>query len=217
VAAQGRTGMVSLVVGSALLLLRRYPRGAPVPILAVAALAAVIFGNGLVRLFLRGEDQELLYSLSGRTSMWDVGWSAFLANPFHGFGFGEGSRTVMFMFGNEVHQASSLHNGPLEVLLGVGIIGFAIWAYAVLWGCYLVAGAYLKGRDYPVIFGMFEVIAATFLSIGLGGWLDIHIQYFLAASALLWVQKQRVRREQRSEIAAGDEARPLWTARPVPR
>ncbi len=192
VAAQGRTGMVSFVVGSALLFARRYPIGAFFGIPAVAGVAGVLLGNDLLQLFLRGQDQDLLYSLSGRTTVWEAGWQAFFARPFFGSGFGVGGREVfLHLVGYRSELISSVHNGLLELLLGVGILGFLPWACSVLWTLRLAGAAYLRGDALPIVIGMVVAVTATCLSIGLGGWLDILPQYFLATSALLWVGNRR--------------------------
>lgn len=193
VAAQGRTGMVSVVVGSALLFARRYPFASILAIPATAALASLLLGDTLLKLFVRGENDAELYSLTGRTDMWAAGWQAFIAQPFIGSGFGVGSRTLFLHHGVPGFDMmnSTLHNGPLEVVLGVGLVGFAIWAGAVSWGWRLAAAAYLRGDHLPTLIGMVVATTATFLSIGLGGWLNFTNQYFLAAVAFLWVRSRR--------------------------
>ena len=199
VLAQGRTGMISLVVGTGLILARRFPASSVVTFPAAAGLAIILFGHTLQTLFLRGEDQEELLSLSGRTTLWDWGWQAFLSQPWLGSGWGVGSRVVLLhnvgpsggAFGSTI---ASLHNGVLEVLLGVGLVGFIIWACAVVWSCWLAAAAYLRGDYLPLTIGMMVPATATFLSTGVGGWLDFFVQYFLAVTALLSLhQQQRVK------------------------
>jgi O-antigen ligase len=198
VLAEGRTGMVSAVVGSALLLVRRRPFAALCVIPPAAALVALVYGRTLVALFLRGQDEQMFMSLSGRTTLWEWGWQGFLRQPFFGMGFGVGSRTVFEKVGvGSVESGyggliSSLHNGPLEVLLGVGLAGFIIWAIAILWGWRLAAAAYLRGERLDLTIGMVVAISSTFLSIGLGGWLDIGVGYFLASTGYHWLcQAQR--------------------------
>ena len=194
VAAQGRTGMVSAVVGSALLFTRRYPLKSIIAIPVTAALASLLMGNILLKLFQRGQDPELLYSLTGRTTMWEAAWQAFLTKPFFGTGFGVGSRTVFLSTAGFRHDLiSSVHNGCLEVLLGVGLLGFSIWTWAVLWAMRLAIVAYLRGEHLSILIGMVVAISSTLLSIGVGGWLEFTPEYFLAVSALLWVRsRQRV-------------------------
>jgi len=208
VLAQGRTGMISLVVGTGLILARRFPASSVVTFPAAAGLAIILFGHTLQTLFLRGEDQEELLSLSGRTTLWDWGWEAFLTQPWLGSGWGVGSRVVLLhnvgpsggAFGGTI---ASLHNGVLEVLLGVGLVGFIIWACAVVWSCWLAAAAYLRGDYLPFIIGMMVPATATFLSTGVGGWLDFFVQYFLAVTALLSLHQQQRSKRPRAAVQFG--------------
>jgi O-antigen ligase len=190
VLAQGRTGMASFLVGTVLVLAKRFPISSVFIIPAAAGLAIILFGDTLLRLFLRGEDEEMLLSLTGRTTWWEWGWTAFLSRPWFGSGWGVGSRVVFLRLLGMT--PASVHNGLLEVLLGVGLVGFAIWASAVVWTWWLAAAAYLRG-DPPLVFiiGMVVPTTATFLSTGIGGWLDFFVQHFLAAAALLWFRQQQ--------------------------
>lgn len=212
VLAQGRTGMISLVVGTGLILARRFPASSVFTFPAVAGLAIILFGDALQTLFLRGEDREELLSLSGRTTLWDWGWQAFWSQPWLGSGWGVGSRVVFLHtnppgggFGSTI---ASVHNGVLEVLLGVGLVGFSIWACAVVWSWWLAAAAYLRGDYLGFTIGMVVPTTATFLSTGVGGWLDFFVQYFLAVTALLSLhQQQRVK-----ATTGGHATRPMMAA-----
>jgi O-antigen ligase len=189
---QGRTGMVSLIVGAVLILIRRYPVLAVVTIPPTAGLVAMLLGDKLVTLFLRGQDSAMLLSLSGRTSWWELGWTAFLQRPMLGAGWGVGSRVAVRQFGAfNMADVSTLHNGFLEVLLGVGVVGFVIWAYVFVWGYWLAVAAYLKNDSLPFVVGLVVCATATLLSTGVGSGLDFVSQYFLAVTAFLWVHKQQ--------------------------
>lgn len=212
VLAQGRTGMISLVVGTVLILARRFPVSSVFAIPASAGFAIILFGDTLLSLFLRGQDQEELLSLSGRTNLWEWAWTAFLSRPWLGSGWGAGSRALFqHGVGNFGSTISSVHSGLLEVLLGVGLVGFAIWAWAVVWSWWLAAVAYLRGDPLPFIIGMIVATTATFLSTGIGGWLDFFNQHFLAITALLWLRQQ-----QRVKVTRG-RATPLMLAAVRPR
>ena len=189
---QGRTGMVSLALGTTLILARQFPVLSIVVVAPIAGLASVLFGDKLVTLFLRGQDNDLLFSLSGRTSWWEVGWTAFLRRPVIGAGWGVGSRVAVRQFGGIVMaDVSTLHNGFLEVLLGVGLVGFAIWVSVVVWAYRLAIAAYLRNQSLSLVVGLVVCGTATLLSTGIGGGLDFIVQYFLAVTALLWVQRQQ--------------------------
>ena len=205
---QGRTGMVSLAVGTVLILARKFPVLSVVTVAPIAGLAAVLFGDKLVTLFLRGQDNALLFSLSGRTTWWELGWAAFLRRPVLGAGWGVGSRVAVRQFGGIVMaDVSTLHNGFLEVLLGVGLVGFAIWACVLVWSYGLAIAAYLRNDSLPFVVGLVVCATATLLSTGIGGGLDFITQYFLAVTALLWVQgSSKLRPQESSATTATDDA-----------
>jgi O-antigen ligase len=191
--AQGRTGMISLTVGTVLILLRARPYQTLILIPLVGGLVFTFFGDALVALFLRGQDEEMLLSLSGRTTWWGWGWAAFLEHPFAGSGFGVGGRNVFLTNAAVSDTTSSTHNGLLEVLLGVGLAGFAIWCASFLWSFVLVGAAYIAGRRLDVLAGWVVVLTATILSVGAGGWMDMIVAYLLLSSGILWEERQRMR------------------------
>lgn len=191
--AQGRTGMVSLTVGTVLILLRARPYQTLVLLPLVGGLIFAFFGDALVALFLRGQDEEMLLSLSGRTTWWGWGWAAFVEHPFAGSGFGVGGRNVFLTNAALSDTTSSTHNGFLEVLLGVGLAGFAIWCLSFLWSFVQVVAAYIAGRRLDLFAGWVVVLTATILSVGAGGWMDMIVAYLLLSSGLLWEERQRLR------------------------
>ena len=80
-------------------------------------------GPVLEQAFYRGQSPELFYSLSGRTVYWTRAWEVFQHDPFLGLGgYAAGRFAVLGSLG--VTDASSLHNAWLEILLGVGLVGF---------------------------------------------------------------------------------------------
>jgi O-antigen ligase len=73
--------------------------------------------------FLRGQNPSLFYSLSGRVGWWTVAWEVLREHPVLGLGGYAGARfAVLNSLG--VTDASSIHNAWLDILLGVGIVGF---------------------------------------------------------------------------------------------
>lgn len=206
---QGRTGMVSLAVGTGLIVARRFPLSSIIAIPSTLGFAYVLGAHTLFELFMRGQDEGALLSLSGRTNLWHLGWEAFIAKPWFGSGWGVGSRAAilqLFPMGSlAASDTASLHNGAIEVLLGVGLFGFAIWAWALVWSWWLAAAAYLRGETLSV--SIVVPTTATFLSTGVGGWLDFFLQYFLVLTALLWLRQ----RQRRIKMATGRASRLMLT------
>ena len=123
--AQSRSPATATLLGllAVLLLARRFGLLALVG-LAGAALISLTTAEAVVeQAFLRGQNPGLFYSLSGRLDWWTYAWEVFRENPLLGLGgYAAGRFAVLGPLG--VTQASSVHNAWLEILLGVGLIGF---------------------------------------------------------------------------------------------
>ena len=123
--AQSRSPVAATLLGllTVLLLARRFR------LLALVASAGIIlFGltaaeTVVEQAFMRGQSAGLFLSLSGRLGWWTYGWQIFQDSPLLGFGGYAGARfAVLGPLG--VTEASSIHNAWLEILLGIGLIGF---------------------------------------------------------------------------------------------
>ena len=120
--AQARTSLfgVILAVIVVLLLNKRIKFMVFVSLLLVLG---VIFSNLpslLIKYIMRGQSTEMLFSLSGRNVWWHSAWEVFLRSPIYGYGFGVATRYVV---SKGLGTLSAIHNGWLEVLINVGIIG----------------------------------------------------------------------------------------------
>ena len=83
---------------------------------------------------LRGEDQEMFQSLSGRTDWWSYAWERFREHPLEGYGGYAGPRfAVLAKIGWST--TASLHNTWLEVLLSTGVLGLVPLVAALLAVC----------------------------------------------------------------------------------
>lgn len=131
VLAQSRTSVGGLAVATVVFLLadRRFAA------LGVLALAAVVVGTYYSELvevgaayLLRGQDSQLLTSLSGRTEGWQTAWIAFQESPFFGNGFAAYARA--FVLKGEV---TSMHGAIFEVMVGTGAAGLVAWLTAIAW------------------------------------------------------------------------------------
>lgn len=131
VLAQSRTSVGGLAVATIVFLIadRRFAA------LAVLALGAVVVGTYYSELvevgaayLLRGQDSQLLTSLSGRTEGWQTAWIAFQESPFFGNGFAAYARA--FVLKGEV---TSMHGAIFEVMVGTGAAGLVAWTIAILW------------------------------------------------------------------------------------
>lgn len=189
--AQGRTGMLMLGIGTIFLLLMT--RKVSTLIFAPLLVGGVFYAawSTLTTLFLRGQDEQLLFSMSNRTVMWGRAWDAFWEDPVFGNGFAIGSRLV-FLKGTEGFDAdiSSVHNGFLEVLLGIGTVGFLFWIVAFVLAIGLSLSALVRKKHLDVAISFFYVVPTTIMSTGAGGWMSLTVAYFLVTTAYLVAQKR---------------------------
>jgi len=186
VCAQGRTGLLCFLLGVVIVLLihRRFKLvlvGA-----GVASILLVTFSQEILAYLLRGEQAGSLQTLSGRTLVWQAAWDSFVERPLFGSGFGVGSRYLFLTnLAGAAMELSSAHNGFMELLTGVGLIGLVPWAASLLWTIANAFRAAVRGK-YPspaAIIPMMFVI--TVMSSGAGGWFDFMLGYFLCCVAFL--------------------------------
>lgn len=125
VLAQSRSPATGTLLGllAVLLVARRYRLLALVGTAGAVLILMTGAGSVLEQAFYRGQSPEQFYGLSGRIGFWTRAWEIFQQNPLLGLGGYAGGRFVV-LSGLGVTDASSLHNAWLEILLGVGLVGF---------------------------------------------------------------------------------------------
>ncbi len=128
--AQSRTATVSFVLGLAVYLFLDKKRLHAAMLFGGAALLfAFTSAKELFMGYLqRGQSEELMLSLSGRTHGWTAAWELFQQSPYIGHGFAAAARTEILGGGN----ASTLHGALFDVIVGVGLAGLAPWLLAIL-------------------------------------------------------------------------------------
>jgi O-antigen ligase len=100
--------------------------------IGMALATAAITGRGQYRfqyIFLRGQTTEEFVHLTGRTSLWDLAFDFIVARPVFGQGFSAARDALIRV----VHWGGSTHNGLLESLFSLGIVGTALlWIPALV-------------------------------------------------------------------------------------
>jgi len=139
-----------------------------IPIMDFTDLASSIFS------FVQGNQAAHITStLSGRTILWQHALEMCKENPFFGSGFGIGSRVLFSLsklkgFSDTI---STAHNGFLEVLMGVGVLGFLPWLIALVY--YLSVSLKNYGdrkSNLPILYSIWPVILiSSIMSVGIGG------------------------------------------------
>ena len=182
VLAEGRTGLAALLLGALVLVLVRRPL-LSLLFLPVGAYVVADYLDTFLEFFKRGQNDELFLSLTGRVGWWAAGWQSFLQQPLTGYGFGVGSRVVFTDLGRA--GTAYIHNGFLEVALGVGIIGFALWFVMLLRWILGVSRKLLAGRESPIYSYAVPILFATVLNSGAGDWFSIELGLFIIIMVLL--------------------------------
>lgn len=131
--AQTRSAILGFLVGLALLLyFSRRRRATVFVIVTVVLLFSLTSARVLTEeYFRRGQNSELVGSLSGRTTWWESGWQEFVKHPWMGMGAYTARFTVLEKMGDL--DASTVHNTYLETVLGVGILGLIPLIAVFLW------------------------------------------------------------------------------------
>ena len=102
---------------------------------------------------------------NGRSAMWHYSWTGFLERPIIGWGWLSAWRTPPFMHRDlwwSFVDTGWSHSGIMDVLLGGGLIGGALFAAALIWGSFRHMNhvtTTLASQWTPAI--MFFVLGAT--------------------------------------------------------
>jgi O-antigen ligase len=114
---------------------------------------------------MRGQTSQDMYTVSGRTEVWDIAVKSFFGAPLFGHGYYSMTDTgTMYVWGAERWQTA--HNTYLHVLTGTGLIGFFLMAWALLHMLHpIIAYARQEGpRRKMAIFVL--LLAVWYLALG---------------------------------------------------
>lgn len=190
VLSSGRQG-VAIWLASSAVLLWIYRR--TLLLILVAPMTALVLWlnwDSLWETLTRSQAQVNVTTWSGRFTMWDAALEALTEHPWTGFGFGAGGRWVALeRIGADT--ISSLHNGYLEALLGVGLLGtLVLLAVAVRVTVWSVQS--MRRRSLvPVAILIVPLLLRTFVSLGFGGWVNTELVLFACLAALTDRQSQK--------------------------
>ena len=127
---QSRTSTAGMAAGLIVYLYLDNKKGAALTIIALGSIV-MLFTSGyeLITEYLRrGQSDELVSSLSGRTEGWAAAWEMFKLSPWIGHGFAAAARTEIL----GAHGASTLHGALFDVMVGTGIAGLIPWLLAII-------------------------------------------------------------------------------------
>jgi O-antigen ligase len=167
-------------------------------VVIIPALALGITGwwNEILMVLARGRPQSLT-SLSGRIGWWQGALDVWSVHPWTGYGYGAGGRFVALS--SLGHSAtSSVHNGYLEALVGVGLLGFLPLLYVVGRNMRWSVERLRVRNETEIGILMIPLLLRTAVSLGFAGWLNQDVIMLVCLTALVDLD----RRVQRTRSAA---------------
>ncbi|WAT17569.1 O-antigen ligase family protein [Aurantiacibacter sp. MUD11] len=186
---------------------------------AVACLALVVVMGTSEQLLsttvLTGRSVDEVSHLTGRFFLWQGYWNAFIEQPLIGQGFAIVAR-IGDQFGTLA--TTNAHNGYIEALAGLGIIGFALLVYhSIRLTIETVAASRAR-----IAGGLGSLAAVVMLLVNnnsksiLGGAFDPTVVGALAVLAFLHTFTLRATREQADIQRRGTPMAPQATGEPTP-
>jgi len=149
--AQSRSSILALGVAiiASLLVTRRFRILFAIGLIMLILLTFTDFGSTFTQFYLRGQDEALFGTLSGRTDWWDASLTLLADRPLTGYGAYAAARfLVLTQLGYE--STSSIHNVWLEVLLGTSFLGIVPLASAIA-GSMAILSAFLLNMSQKVV------------------------------------------------------------------
>jgi O-antigen ligase len=176
---------------------------------AIVLFVIAMFRNAILARLQGQESAAGFATLSGRTVAWAAALRQWHQHPLLGSGGGVGGKLVIENLGDvSLEKISSLHNGFLELLLGLGAVGFLIGVYLLLLATWRAWEAW---RAHPEYAGTYVLIVhawlATIMSTGVLGWMGYEMAFYLCILTNLdLLQRQPILAPVAAYRAAREEA-----------
>ena len=144
-------------------------------------LAGFLFWSGILNRLQGHQNASDFVTLSGRTVVWTAAVRQFEQHPLIGVGGGIGGKVVISHIGNRyLEEMSSLHNGFLELLTGLGLIGFLLGTYMLVATTWRAWNAWDAHPEYAGTYVLIiHVWMTTTMSTGILGWMGYEVALFL--------------------------------------
>ena len=165
---------VAIVVGGVWLVIGRWQRTSLVPVQMVGRIVYPGFvGFGLLLAWVGFRYQSTIIGwfgkadfFNGRSALWHFSWTGFLEKPIFGWGWRTAWSTPEFLKRDlwwTTADATWSHNAYLEVLLGGGIVGGALFVGYVLWSGKRLVPLIVSSPLEPLRFAVatFVLVACT--------------------------------------------------------
>ena len=144
-------------------------------------LAGFLFWTGILSRLQGHQNASDFVTLSGRTVVWTAAVRQFEQHPLLGVGGGIGGKVVIAHIGNMyLEEMSSLHNGFLELLTGLGLVGFLLGTYMLVATTLRAWNAWDTHPEYAGTYVLIiHVWLTTTMSTGILGWMGYEEALFL--------------------------------------
>jgi O-antigen ligase len=184
--AASRTSFVILLL-SVLVILYRRSKAAAAMCSVIVTLLIVLFRNSILTHLKGNESTAGFETLSARTVLWTAALRQWHEHPLFGSGGGVGGKLVIENVGDVyLEKVSSLHNGFMELLMGLGAVGLLIGVYLLV---QVTWRAWIAWRNHPEYSGTYVLIIhvwlTTIMSTGILGWMGYEMALFLCILANL--------------------------------
>jgi len=158
-------------------------------------LAGFLFWSGILNRLQGHQNASDFVTLSGRTVVWTAAVRQFERHPLIGVGGGIGGKEVISHIGNRyLEEMSSLHNGFLELLTGLGLIGFLLGTYMLVAATWRAWNAWDAHPEYAGTYALIiHVWMTTTMSTGILGWMGYEVALFLCIVSNLDLVAERAR------------------------
>lgn len=183
VLSSGRQGVIIWLVSMSLLLFM-YRRTLFLFFIAPAvSLFTLVNWETLWGIVSRNQVSGSLITLTGRTNLWAAGIEAWERQPLTGYGFGVGGRFVALR-SIDLDFVTHLHNGFIEALVGVGLVGFIPFMFAVLRTLTWSFRHLRRKIDVPFTILIIPLTLQNFVGLGFGAWFNTNLMMFALIVAL---------------------------------
>lgn len=200
VLASGRQGVAMWVVAIGILLFIHRRRLFLLLLAPVIAGLIVLNWDFVLSVLSRNQSENSLLLLTGRIRFWLAAFSAISQHPWTGFGFGAGGRFVALSAIGEGSR-SNLHNGYLEALTGVGIMGLIPLLLVVVIAARWSVRQLIRKVDTSIAILMVPLVLHTFVDLGFGAWLKPDFLILAAVVALADLGRNKATIESRENLA----------------
>lgn len=158
-------------------------------------LAGFLFWSGILTRLQGHQNSSDFVTLSGRTVVWTAAVRQFEESPILGVGGGIGGKVVISHIGNRyLEEMSSLHNGFLELLTGLGLVGFLLGTYMLVTTTFRAWRAWDSTPQYAGTYVLIiHVWMTTTMSTGILGWMGYEVALFLCILSNLDLVAERAR------------------------